>query len=262
MSSTDEAWCEWGRRDPYFAVITDPKFRQSRLGEAEMQEFFQSGERHVAHVAALVRRLLGDARFAPARALDFGCGVGRVVVPLAGVAQEVVGVDISEAMLEEARRNCAQRGIGNVRFVLSDDTLSQVEGGFDFVHSFIVIQHLGVPQGRALFGRLVELVAPGGVGALHVTYAKAAHAATFGRPPEVVERARHGWIGAFARRLRPAPPADPGDDPLMQMNCHPLNDLMFLLQRAGIQFVHHQFTDHGGELGVMMIFRRPAAARP
>ena len=43
----------------------------------------------------------------PARvAIDFACGTGRVLEYLAGHASEVIGVDISPAMLEVARRRC------------------------------------------------------------------------------------------------------------------------------------------------------------
>lgn len=265
MSSTDDDWREWGRRDPYFAVLTDPRFRQGRLGEAERESFFKSGDRHVEHLLAMVHRLLGVPRFTPARALDFGCGVGRILIPLARIAGEVTGVDISAEMLDEARRNCAQAQVANARFALSDDTLSRVEGTFDLVHTFIVLQHVDVERGRALFQRLVQLVAPGGVGVLHVTYAKTVHAETYGRPPASVPSvARFGPLRALLRRLRLArkPKGGTHADPLMQMNCYPLNDLLFILQQAGQRFVQFELTDHGGELGAIIYFRKPAATPP
>jgi ubiquinone/menaquinone biosynthesis C-methylase UbiE len=38
------------------------------------------------------------------RILDAGCGYGRIAIPLSAAGYEVIGVDISEAMLTEARR--------------------------------------------------------------------------------------------------------------------------------------------------------------
>jgi SAM-dependent methyltransferase len=265
MHSTDDAWRDWGKRDPYFAVITNPKFRQAALGPEAVREFFLSGERHVEHLAAMCRRLVGLQTFAPARSLDFGCGVGRIVVPLARVSKEVVGIDISQEMLEEARRNCTREGVSNATFALSDDTLSNVGGVFDFVHSFIVLQHIDVLRGRAFFQRLLDLTAPGGVAALHVTYAKAVHADRYGAPPPIVAgRRRLSALKAVAAKLglvRRAPGAAEGD-PVMQMNCYPLNDLLFIAQQARVYVAHMEFTDHGGELGVFFFLRKPPAPRP
>ncbi|MEF8782243.1 MAG: methyltransferase domain-containing protein [Haloarculaceae archaeon] len=48
--------------------------------------------------------------------LDLGTGTGAVALALAGDAGRVVGRDISEGMLEQAREKAADRGLGNVSF--------------------------------------------------------------------------------------------------------------------------------------------------
>ena len=116
-----------------------------------------------------MRARLG-ADFQPRRVLDFGCGVGRLVLPLSRLCEEVVGVDVAEAMLSEAAANCRQAGATNVRLIRGDDRLSGVTGPFDFIHSFIVFQHVPVQRGLVLLERLLDLLAPDGVGALHFTY--------------------------------------------------------------------------------------------
>ena len=45
-------------------------------------------------------------------------------------------------------------------------------------------------------------------------------------------------------------------DPEMQMNSYSLNELLFMVQSAGARELHATFTDHGGELGVFLYFRR------
>lgn len=244
--TTDHAWVRWGRADPYYAVITDPRFRRGALTDDARREFFASGEAHARWVLAMARARV-RADFAPRRALDFGCGVGRVAIPLAAEVDAVVGVDVSPHMLEEAERNAAHLGCNRTTWVLSDDTLSRVEGSFDLVHTCIVLQHIDIPRGRTLFRRMVELVAPGGVGALQVTYAKAAHADRFGQPPAVTTP-RLPITRLFS------------GDPEMQMNAYPLGELAFILQSAGIPSFSAEFTDHGGELGVFLFFGRPPAA--
>jgi 2-polyprenyl-3-methyl-5-hydroxy-6-metoxy-1,4-benzoquinol methylase len=44
--------------------------------------------------------------FAPRRVLDFGCGVGRVTLPLARRVDAVVAIDIADSMLS-LRASCS-----------------------------------------------------------------------------------------------------------------------------------------------------------
>jgi 2-polyprenyl-3-methyl-5-hydroxy-6-metoxy-1,4-benzoquinol methylase len=241
--STDTAWEEWGRRDPYYGVITDPKFRSAGINENAKQEFFASGESHVQGVLSTIRKHI-DPGFVPRAALDFGCGVGRLLIPFAKVAQEVVGLDVSPSMLQEARRNCDELGLQNVSLFRSDDALSTLAGPFDLIHSSIVFQHIPVERGRPLFEKLLQQLSVGGIGAIQLTYSKTSFASTSGlAPPELT------------RGGTPNPRASTDADPLMQMNPYNLNEILFLMQRRGILQFHAEYTDHGGELGVFLFFQ-------
>lgn len=54
--------------------------------------------------------------------LDLACGTGRVSIPLACAGLKVVGIDISEKMLEEANNKLKEMGkiTGNIRFEKQD----------------------------------------------------------------------------------------------------------------------------------------------
>src|SRR5580704_8517953 len=91
---TDAEWEKWGQRDPYFGVLTDNRFRQKRLTADTKAEFFASGARDIDHVFQVCREHICPD-FRPRSALDFGCGVGRLVIPLAALVEHVVGVDVS-----------------------------------------------------------------------------------------------------------------------------------------------------------------------
>lgn len=249
--STDRAWEEWGRRDPYFGVITCPQFRRGKIDATAREEFFASGNSHVDYLFQVIRQFI-DPGFAPRSVLDFGCGVGRLVIPFARLAGEVVGLDVSSAMLAEARANCAELGVGNVDLLLSDDTLSAVDRKFDLVHSFIVFQHIPPERGREIFRHLLDRLAPGGVGAVHFTYSKSIYADWHGVAPP----APPPPPGAAVAQVVELPP---GVDPEMQMNPYDLRELLFLVQNAGVLRFHVDFTDHGGELGVVLYFRKPDA---
>jgi cyclopropane fatty-acyl-phospholipid synthase-like methyltransferase len=109
-------------------------------------------------------------RFTPDRALDFGCGVGRIVIPLAERCGSVLGVDVADSMLVNARLLCQQRNLSNVRFARCDDSLEGVDGGFDLVHSYIVFQHVPPGRGLPLLERLLRKLNANGVGVIHVLY--------------------------------------------------------------------------------------------
>ena len=149
-TNTDSEWERWGSSDPYFGVLTNARFRRQNLNQDSINEFFESGAHDIHRVLERCRFHI-DPSFSPARALDFGCGVGRLVVPLAKIADHVVGLDVSESMLTEARQNCERYGVGNVTLLKSNDNLSALEGLFDLVHSYIVFQHIPPERGKRIF---------------------------------------------------------------------------------------------------------------
>ncbi len=245
---SDRAWQQWGDQDPYFAVLTDASLHRERLTPEALEAFFRSGEAHVRGVVEDIRRHL-DPAFAPRRALDFGCGVGRLLLPLAAMAEEAVGVDVARGMLDEAGRLAAARGLSNVTLVESDDTLSRVAGGFDLVHSFLVLQHIPVDRGERIIARLLELVRPGGVAALHVPYARVTGRGR--RLAAWVQRTVPGTRGVV-NLLR----GEPWGRPRMEMNTYDLNRVMGLAEGAGVTAVHTRFTPDGEYRGVLLLLRK------
>jgi SAM-dependent methyltransferase len=68
-------------------------------------------------------RFMADLRIGPTdRVLDVGCGAGQTTREAArlAVSGSVLGVDVSQAMLERARRLSAAEGLDNVRYGLGD----------------------------------------------------------------------------------------------------------------------------------------------
>jgi SAM-dependent methyltransferase len=237
MQSTDKAWKYYGEKDPYYGVLTQPNFKSDRLTEAGKQQFFDSGRRYIDLVLSVVREHL-DHSFQSTRALDFGCGVGRLALPLAAKCEAVVGVDVSESMLEESRKNAVRLGVKNASFVRGDDALSNIEGTFDLLNSLIVFQHIPPPRGEAIVKRLLQLLREGGVGALQFTYGFQSG----------VSRARENLVQAYksvpllwsARNLVKGRPLL---EPMMQMNQYDVNRLLRILQEGGCHVAHLRFTE-------------------
>jgi SAM-dependent methyltransferase len=246
---SDRNWEKFGKVDPYFGVLSDDKFKRRALTDEAKSEFFRSGQEYLDDVLRKVREHF-DPTFVPRCALDFGCGVGRLVIPLANIAQKVVGLDVSPSMLDEARRNCEARSIRNVEFRNSRDDLVQLEGKFDFIHSFIVFQHIPVRRGEIIFDRLLMRLDAGGVSVAHFTFGKTT---SFRRLLPWIKRIP--LAANFANLLR-------GREflyPHMQMNSYDLNRLFRLVHKHNVRNVYTEFTDHGGELGVLLYLRKPAA---
>src|SRR5687767_2684470 len=242
----DDAWEKFGRMCPYFGVITDPRFKGKALDPAARSEFFASGEAHVRDVLATIASHL-DPDFLPLRALDFGCGVGRITLPLAHRAREVVGMDISPSMLEEALKNTRDAGLTNVLLVRSDDELSGATGTFNFIHSYIVFQHIEPQRGEVLFRKLIRRLGESGVGVAHFTFEK-----RLPLPKRVWQSAArtipllHNIMNLIRGRSF--------SYPLMQMNSYNLNRLHSILMEEGCHQVFSRFSDHGGHLGVVLYF--------
>lgn len=89
------------------------------------------------------------------RALDVGCGEGKLARDLRAVVPEVVAIDQDAPTLERAR----QVG-GDIEYVVGDVLTHDLEpASFDLVASIATLHHLDAEAGLR---RLGELVRPGG----------------------------------------------------------------------------------------------------
>jgi ubiquinone/menaquinone biosynthesis C-methylase UbiE len=112
----------------------------------------------------LADRLFADVPLTTgARLLDFGCGVGRLVRPLARRGYRIVAADVSPKMLEHCAAYCA--GLDGIEYVLSDGWgVTEVpDASVDGAYSFYVFQHMPrISMARAVLGDLHRVLRPGG----------------------------------------------------------------------------------------------------
>jgi SAM-dependent methyltransferase len=151
---------------------------------------------YVERIATVPQRLAGEAVLAeilpraPRRALDLGCGDGRLIRLLLDARPDVevvVGLDLSPPMLRRAR----DRFAGDDRVMLRrHDLLDPLAGlgGFDLVSSGFAIHHVPDARKQAIFAEVVGVLHPGGTFAnLEVVASptpelQAAFEAAIGRP--------------------------------------------------------------------------------
>jgi 2-polyprenyl-3-methyl-5-hydroxy-6-metoxy-1,4-benzoquinol methylase len=244
-TNPSKQWERFGREDPYYGVMSREEMRGSSLDDDVRSRFFESGEEQVAELMEALGRLVSaDASFG--RVLDYGCGVGRVLIPLARRAESVVGVDVSPSMLAEARRNCEAQGVAGVE-LLPVEGLDGLTADFDLVHCAIVLQHIPVRQGERIVSRLAGLVRPGGIGALHVQIGARRGLRAYNAAMRV--KLVHNVANVIRRR--------PWSYPHMEMYIYDLGRLLLVLRDRGVSVVHTQVAERsGGYDSCMLVFRR------
>jgi SAM-dependent methyltransferase len=157
-------WEELAEVDLFWAIISDPNHQ---FGHSDIESFLDSGRAEIGELMAQA-----DAYGLPEnrrRALDFGCGAGRLTRALSLFFNESVGVDISERMVDASRR--LHSDVPNCVFLVNtEDNLRLFDDDeFDLVYSSIVLQHL--PKRRLILSYIAEFVralSPGGLLAFQV----------------------------------------------------------------------------------------------
>ena len=147
-----------GADDPLYAVLS---FRDTKGNRWDPEEFFARGRDEIRAGLEFISGLGLEPR--RGRALDFGCGAGRLTQALAGEFEEAVGVDISSTMIEAANRFNTHGE--RCRYVVNtDDHLPMLDDdSFDFVYSNITLQHVPPEASTRYIAEFVRVLKPGGV---------------------------------------------------------------------------------------------------
>jgi SAM-dependent methyltransferase len=166
----DEAsrnWTSLGEVDPLWVVLTDPTKKNNRWSEAE---FFATG---MAEIAGIFQRLQA-AGLVPAsgRALDFGCGVGRLTQALAARFETVDGVDISASMIRHAEKFNRFPGRAKYHLNVRPDLATFPAGQYDFIGSVIALQHTPPQFQRGYLADFLRLLKPGGCAFFQTIHAR------------------------------------------------------------------------------------------
>ncbi|MBV5327764.1 MAG: class I SAM-dependent methyltransferase [Chlorobium sp.] len=92
--------------------------------------------------------------------MDFGCGIGGTTLMLSRAfpSARVVGVDISEVSIEEARRKNDKIEFG----CISDEVFMGTVGSFDLIYVANVFHHIPLSERTRVVGTLKSLLSPGG----------------------------------------------------------------------------------------------------
>jgi SAM-dependent methyltransferase len=158
MNEMRQRWDLRARTDAFGYIETAREVR-------DVEGFFALGEVFARALADPV--LDGIPR---GRALDLGCGLGRITRALAKRFEEVVAIDVSTEMVRRAEELHPADELPNVRFLVTDGLHVPLEAeSVDFVFSYEVFQHL--PTRDVIRGNLAEVARvlhPDGLAVIHV----------------------------------------------------------------------------------------------
>jgi len=151
-----EDWNQRAREDAHYYVAFG---RRDQPGD----EFFDTGHEQVQGLLRELKRFPGR-NAGSLRALEIGCGPGRLMRPLAAHFAEVHGIDISDEMVARAKSNLAAVPNAHPRHAPHSNLDAFAGASFDFIYSYAVFQH--IPSREVVMGYLndaLRVLAPGGL---------------------------------------------------------------------------------------------------
>ncbi len=125
-------------------------------GDPQLAQYRDRAERQVCFAQL--------AELSPqSRVLEVGCGSGRWTIELGRRYREVVALDISAGMIEQARQRVLSEGLGNVQLAVAPMDAVELEGEFDLIYLGSCLHYMD--DGAVLRGleRVVPHLTPGGV---------------------------------------------------------------------------------------------------
>lgn len=132
--------------------------------EQDEEEFLATAADVLRGLDREMKRGLPGARPGARRALEIGCGPGRLLKPMAQRFGEVHGVDVSDEMIAIARERLRKIPHAHAHTGSGADLRQFADESFDFIYSYAVFQH--IPEKPVVFSYLVEaarVLKPGGL---------------------------------------------------------------------------------------------------
>lgn len=132
--------------------------------EQDEEEFFSTAQEVVHGLRWEMRRMAGGLNARALRALEIGCGPGRLMRPMSEYFGEIHGVDVSDEMIAKARRNLQGIAHAHPHATSGADLAPFADDSFDLVYSYAVFQH--IPSHDVVMNYLREakrVLKPGGL---------------------------------------------------------------------------------------------------
>lgn len=151
-------WERLARTDPLWSILADP---EKKGGRWQLPEFLKTGVEEVAGLMLYVESL--QIKIAHRRALDFGCGIGRLTQPLAEYFDGVYGVDIAPSMIALANKYNLHGDRCKHYLNETDDLTLFPDCTFDLIYSSLTLQHMEKQYFLSYIREFSRVLARGGL---------------------------------------------------------------------------------------------------
>ncbi len=151
-------WTALGNEDPMWVILTDSAKKGNRWG---VDDFFATGRKEIKDVLEKIEKMGIDLQFG--KALDFGCGLGRLSQALGNYFTSVDGVDVSASMIEKAKFFNKRPEIVRYHLNVKTDLEGFASNTYDFIYSAMCLQHIPTNFQKIYIAELVRLLKPGGI---------------------------------------------------------------------------------------------------
>lgn len=138
LKQSEKNWDNLAEEDHFWAILSDSSKKEKKW---KIEDFFESGKKEITELFNWLKKNKINVNFG--KALDFGCGVGRLSNSLASMFLQVYGVDISSKMIELAKSySCYPKN--KLCFLVNkvDDLNIFPDHFFDFIYTNITLQHI------------------------------------------------------------------------------------------------------------------------
>ena len=150
-------WNERAQEDAHYYVAFGGRGQDEKDFDATAADVLPSLEFEL-------KRLPKDANRRAWRALEIGCGPGRLMKPLSRHFGEIHGVDVSDEMIRLARQRLADISHAHVHATNGASLAQFADDSFEFVYSYAVFQHIPSREVVLEYMREVRRVLkPGGI---------------------------------------------------------------------------------------------------
>ncbi|MCW5912362.1 MAG: class I SAM-dependent methyltransferase [Cyclobacteriaceae bacterium] len=151
-------WDEFGKKDPLWSILTHP----DKIGNKwNPEDFFKTGRKEIEGVWQYINSL--NIKINTNRALDFGCGIGRLTQALSSYFAKVDGVDIAPSMIRQANEYNKHQSICSYHVNDKDNLQLFLDSTYDFIYSNIVLQHMDPVYAKKYIKEFYRLLTHSGV---------------------------------------------------------------------------------------------------
>jgi ubiquinone/menaquinone biosynthesis C-methylase UbiE len=154
LKKLQENWDGLAKLNPTWAILTERP-------DWDIEEFFHTGEVCISKFINHIKSSGYNINYS--KALDFGCGIGRLTQALSKHFSNVIGIDISPTMIDLANKyNKYEKKC--LYMVNIDNSLNQFkDNSFDFIISYITLQHMQPKYAIKYILEFLRVLTPGGM---------------------------------------------------------------------------------------------------